>query len=645
VNNADMPLIQLHNIERHYPAGDGVLRALNGVSLEISAGEFVAIMGPSGSGKTTLMNILGCLDRPTNGSYVLNGQEVAALDRDDQARLRGQTFGFVFQRYNLLESASIEENVEMPALYAGVSKTERRQRAASLLEKLGLGGRGSCRPNALSGGQQQRAAIARALVNDPAIILADEPTGALDSRNGQEVIGLLQQLNAEGRTIIIITHEEKIANNAHRQIRLSDGKIVSDTGPSAVPVLHKISACGSSGSGSAEIWEAVKTAARALHVNAFRTFLTLLGIIIGVASVIVMLAVGNGSKQKVLDQITAMGTNLLIVRPGAPGICPSGDISTLTADDAEAIAALPNVAVVVPERNGSFTIRYGGIDYTASVVGTTPDKPAVNDWPVVRGSPMSERDYHGMAPVALLGQTVAKTLFPHGEDPIGKIILVKNIPFEVIGLVAPKGSSMFGADQDSVVFVPLTTGMVRLFGKSFVNTIIVRIADLAKAEATQTAIERLLRERHKIEDYNVRNMSSFIDMASETQNTLKILLGAVAAISLLVGGIGVMNIMLVSVTERTREIGVRMAVGARMRDIMLQFITEAVIVCLAGGVIGAGVGIGVSLVLDFFGVRAILSAPPVFMAFLCAASTGVLFGYLPARRAAHFDPVAALAAE
>ncbi len=640
------PLIRLTNIARHYPSGDDVLRALDNVSLDIHAGEFVAIMGQSGSGKTTLMNILGCLDKPTEGSYALNGEEVAMLGRDEQARLRGRAFGFIFQRYNLLETANAAENVEMPAIYAGVAKEERQERAQRLLDKLGMGDRGDNRPNALSGGQQQRVAIARALVNDPAIILADEPTGALDSRSGQDVMDLLARLNAEGRTIVIITHDEKVASYAKRQIRLADGKIVADTGVADAPPKSRELKFADDKNGSlAEAQESLKMALRALRVNKFRTFLTLLGIIIGVASVIVMLAVGDGSKQNVLDQITAMGTNLLIVRPGAPGIRPSGDVSTLTTDDSEAIKDLPNVAAVVPERNSSFTVRYGHIDYATSVLGTSPEKPIVNDWPVVRGSFMSEQDYRSMAPVAMIGQTVAKALFPGSEDPIGKIILIKNIPFEIIGLMAAKGSSMFGSDQDSVVFVPLTTGLVRLFGKSHVNTIIVQAEDLSKIEDTQNAIDALLKERHRIVDYNVRNMASFIQMALETQNTLKILLGAVAAISLLVGGIGVMNIMLVSVTERTREIGIRMATGARTRDILLQFITEAIVVCLAGGLIGVGLGVAISVALGFFNVRAIISAPPILMAFLCAVSTGVLFGYLPARKAAHLDPVVALATE
>ncbi|NTU77197.1 MAG: ATP-binding cassette domain-containing protein, partial [Alphaproteobacteria bacterium] len=570
---------------------------------------------------------------------------VSAFDRDERALLRCHTFGFIYQRYNLLETSTAQENVELPAIYAGVKKNERAEHAAYLLDKLGLEGRKRNRPNEMSGGQQQRVAIARALVNDPDVILADEPTGALDSQSGREVLDLLRRLNAEGRTVIVITHDEKVANFARRQIVIADGKIVSDSGRTMVNPLRAREAGADHGHAIAEASEAIKMATRALHVNMFRTFLTLLGIIIGVASVVVMLAIGDGSKQNVLDQISSMGTNLIMIRPGAPGIRASGDIATLTPEDAEAIAKIPNVTMAVPERSRNFTVRRNEVDTTTSVTGTSPDQPTANNWPVAQGSAMSEADYRSMAPIALIGQTVARSLFPGGEDPIGKFIMVKNIPFEVIGVMSVKGASPFGSDRDDVVFVPLTTGFVRLFGKSFVGTITAVIEDLSRIDETQNAIGKLLLERHKIEDFQVRNMASFIQTATETQNTLTLLLGAVAAISLLVGGIGVMNIMLVSVTERTREIGIRMATGARTRDIMIQFLTEAVVVCLTGGLLGVALSVTVSLALDFFGMRTILSVLPVALAFLCAVSTGVLFGYLPARKAAHLDPVVALASE
>ena len=644
-------LLSLRDIARHYGAGDTVVRALDGVTLNIQAGEYVAIMGQSGSGKTTLMNILGCLDRPTQGSYQVNGQEVSSLTRDEQAALRSRTFGFICQRYNLLESASAQENVELPAIYAGLHKAERAERAKGLLARLGIADRADNKPNALSGGQQQRVAVARALVNNPSVVLADEPTGALDSKSGAEVMALLSSLSAEGRTIIIITHDEKVASHAHRQIRIADGKVVSDERRKMPKVkkrkatpLQSQQATGEGGPVD-EMEEAVKMAVRALRVNLFRTILTLLGIIIGVASVVVMLAIGDGSKQKVMDQITAMGTNLLMVRPGAPGVRPSAELSTLTVEDAQAIAQLPNIRAVVGERSGSFTVRYGQVDASVSVNGTNPSMPSVNDWPTVEGSFMTEDDYRRMAPVAMIGQTVKTNFFPSGEDPIGKTILIKSIPFEIIGVMKAKGASPFGSDRDNVIFVPLTTGTVRLFGRSYLSGIVAQAIELAQIDQTEKDIQALVLERHRKEDFSVRNSASFIQMAAETQNTLKIMLGAVAAISLLVGGIGVMNIMLVSVTERTREIGVRMATGARTRDILLQFVTEAVVVCLTGGLLGVALGVGVALIVDAFGTRTILSLPPILLAFTCAVSTGLLFGYLPARKAAFMDPVTALASE
>lgn len=648
----DQPLIELNKTSRFFQSGDTVVKALNAVDLTIYPGEFVAIMGQSGSGKSTLMNILGCLDRATSGRYEILGKEVGGLNADELAGLRRETFGFIFQRYNLLKTENAEENVEIPAIYAGMTSEKRTERAQKLLADLGLANRGDHRPPQLSGGQQQRVAIARALMNNPPVILADEPTGALDSQSSDEVMALLKALNDDGRTLIIITHEEEVAAHARRVIRLGDGVIISDDGTdiqgkenaktTPAPSTKK----KASGNIFAETFESIKTALRALRVNLFRTALTLLGIVIGVAAVITMLAVGNGSKQTVLDQISAMGTNILNVRPGAPGIRSSGNIATLIPADAKAIEeTMENISAVVPERTGKKTLRMGNIDYSTGVNGVGASFPEARDWAAMQGHFFTKEDVNSYAAVIVLGSTVTDIFFPDGEDPIGKFMLVGNIPFEIIGTMTSKGAAPWGGDQDDAVWVPYTTSMGRLFGSNYINSMTIKIADVDLIEKTEAEITELLIKRHQTEDFSVRNTASYLEMATETQNTLTILLGAVAAISLLVGGIGVMNIMLVSVIERTREIGIRMATGARRRDIMVQFNTEAAVVCTIGGVLGVMIGLATGYLISLFGVNIMFSFMPALLAFSCAVGTGLLFGYLPAKKAAHLDPVVALSSE
>ena len=640
-------ILSLENTERHYHGGDNVVRALDGVTLQIHAGEFVAIMGQSGSGKSTLMNIMGCLDRPSGGSYKVRGRDVSKLTPDELAALRRETFGFIFQRYNLLNTSSAVENVEIPAMYAGMPRRARQKRAHELLERLGLGSRADHRPAQLSGGQQQRVAIARALMNDPPVILADEPTGALDSRSGQDVMALLRDLNAEGRTIILITHDENVAKQARRIIRISDGRITDDSGVDTQGRKSAENPSPSRGHAHAgtEGAEAVRTALRALRVNKFRTALTLLGIVIGVAAVITMLAVGNGSKQKVLNQITALGTNLLNIRPGAPGIRSSGDIATLVLEDAKAIEELPNIDVVVPGRGGRKTLRLGNTDYATAVDGVGPGFPRARDWPIEKGSFFTVRDMESYAPVIVIGKTVEKIFFPGGEDPVGKYIQVGNIPFLVVGVMSSKGAAPWGGDLDDRSYVPLTTALIRLYGGNYLTEISVKATNSDIIAQTEESIRKLLISRHRTEDFFVRNSASFLQTATQTQNTLTILLGTVAAISLLVGGIGVMNIMLVSVTERTREIGVRMATGARMKDILIQFNTEAAVVCTIGGILGVITGLGAGKIISLFEVDVVFTLMPVVVAFSCAVGTGLFFGYLPARKAARLDPVVALSSE
>ncbi|TWT14968.1 MacB family efflux pump subunit [Reyranella sp. CPCC 100927] len=643
------PLIELRDITKTYVRGDVATEVLHGISLDIQAGEFVAIMGASGSGKSTLMNLIGLLDRPTSGRYRFAGEEVSELDTDRRALLRRESFGFIFQQYNLLAAATATENVEVPAIYAGLPHGKRVQRARHLLTTLGLGERLDHRPSQLSGGQQQRVSIARALMNGGSVILADEPTGALDSRSGEEVMRLLHDLNADGHTVLLITHDPDVAAQARRVIEIKDGNIVSDRGTSVPSPATSATPAHQAARGSTVIPDAVeaaKMAMRSLRANLMRTLLTLLGIIIGVASVVAMLAIGDGAKQQVLSRITAMGTDLLLIRPGAPNVRRAGALTaTLVAADADAIDDLPNVSVAVPEYPGQVTVRYQSRDYVTQADGTTQFFPQARDWPVASGTFFSESDVKSYAPVVALGQTVVRALFPEGFDPVGTFVLVNNVPFQVIGVMSPKGAAPSGADQDDIVFTPLSTGALRLFGQRYVRSITVRVDDVSKIDDTQEAIRQLLIERHKNEDFQIRNMVSILEAATETQNTLTILLGSIAAISLLVGGIGVMNIMLVSVTERTREIGIRMATGARRFNILLQFNTEALVVCAIGGVIGVIAGLATAWGFAQLGRPVMFSAGPVILAFACAFATGLLFGYLPARKAANLDPVVALAAD
>jgi macrolide transport system ATP-binding/permease protein len=637
-------MIKLEGVTKTFRNGELEVQVLHGIDLEIRAGEFVAIMGASGSGKSTLMNILGCLDRPSTGRYLFNGHDVSSLDRDELARLRREAFGFVFQSYNLIPTATAARNVEVPAVYAGMPAAERRARAEKLLGMLGLAERLGHRPNQLSGGQQQRVSIARALMNGGQIILADEPTGALDSNSGREVMALLHKLSAEGHTIIVITHAREVAEQAHRVIEIADGRIVKDPGPRAVSEGTTSHKPKSETSFLPGLVEAAKAAAAALRANVFRTALTLLGIVIGVGSVIAMLAVGNGARQQVLDRISGMGTNLLLVRPGAPNQRGTGGIATLVPEDAEAIAALPNVLAAVPEQGGSVTARYGGTDYQTQVNATGAEFVQARAWPVARGLFFSQEDVRSYAAVAVLGQTVAKALFQN-ESPLGKHIVVNNVLFQVIGVMSERGASPMGSDQDDVVFLPVSTGSMRLFGQRHVRSITVAVDEVARIDDTQDSVATLLEARHRKVDFQIRNMASLLETAVETQNTLTVLLGSIAAISLLVGGIGVMNIMLVSVTERTREIGIRMATGARMRDILQQFLGEALTVSALGGLIGVAGGLGAALAIGALGTPVQLSIGPVALAFGCAFATGLVFGFMPARKAARLDPVVALSSE
>jgi len=641
------PLIELKGITRSFGQGGLAVPVLKGIDLKIWPGEFVAIMGPSGSGKSTLMNILGCLDQPSSGEYWFDGRDVSALSRDELALLRREAFGFVFQSYNLLPGMTARENVEIPAIYAGMAPVRRHQRADELLTGLGLGERLTHRPSELSGGQQQRVSIARELMNGGQIIFADEPTGALDSKSSQEVIRLLTDLSAQGHTVILITHDQDVADVARRQIHIADGEVVRDTGVETTTRTAPVKAADIRNGAVLSDWqEALKSALRSLRSNLFRTALTLLGIVIGVASVITMLAIGEGAKKDVVDRISTMGSDLLLVRPGGPDQRGGRwSVTTLVADDYRAINEIEGVLAAIPELTGGQTLRYSNRDHQAEINATSFQFPVARQWPVAEGTFFSAQDEANYAAVAVLGTSTAQVLFP-GESPLGKHLMVNNVLFQVIGVMEEKGASPMGQDQDEVVFVPYTTGSLRIFGQTHLRNITVAVADIDRMAEIEAIIHDTLLARHGgVEDFTIRNMASLIDTISETQNTLTWLLGSIAAISLLVGGIGVMNIMLVSVTERTREIGIRMATGARAWNILQQFLTEAWLVSAIGGLIGVGLGIAATQLIASFGTPVHMTVLPMVLAFSCAFATGLIFGFLPARKAARLDPVHALASE
>jgi macrolide transport system ATP-binding/permease protein len=653
------PLLRLRGVGREYPAGDEPIRALRDVNIEIEAGEFVAVVGASGSGKSTLMNILGCLDRPTSGSYEVDGRNTATLEPDELAALRREHFGFIFQRYHLLPDLTAVGNVEMPAIYAGERARQRHERSQALLARLGMADRMGHRPTQLSGGQQQRVSIARALMNGGRIILADEPTGALDSRSGEEVMKILAELHAEGHTIILVTHDMAVAGHAQRIIELHDGEVVRDQrtapepdGESVRPIVqprhqaHWLSLRD-------RFVDAFRMALLAMAAHRLRTFLTMLGIIIGIASVVLVVALGEGSQRQILAQINAMGTNTLDIYPGG-GL---GEISSVTfrmlrAEDADAIANLSFVDSATPNVNTSATLRYANIALNAQVTGVGHQYFRVRGTKLAEGAFFGPRAIERLEQVIVIDDNTRKRLFPDPRtNPIGQVVLLNNVASRVIGVTAPQDNSMFVGNNLSI-YAPYSTVMGRMMSQSYVSSITVRVADDTPMDAAEAAITRILTVRqggHK--SFFIQNTDSIRATAQSATRMMTLLIGSIAGIALLVGGIGVMNIMLVSVTERTREIGVRMAVGARQGDILQQFLIEAVLVCMVGGALGVLLAMGISALASLVIATMVsnftmeVSTQSVIAAFAFSTAIGIGFGFLPARSAARLDPVDALARE
>ena len=706
------PVIEIVVLTKTYVLGEVEVHALRGVSLKIERGEFVAIMGSSGSGKSTLMNMLGCLDLPTSGHYFLEGEDVSQLDESELAAIRSRRIGFVFQNFNLLSRTSALENVELPLFYSAWT-ADGEHRAGDLLTLVGLTGREQNHPNQLSGGQQQRVAIARALVNRPSILLADEPTGNLDSTNSAEIMEVLTKLNREqGITVILVTHDADIAAYADRTITFRDGEIQSDTRKEAA-AAHLVQADAAAqktadadetaADVTEEVWTFAKmatvAAARAIRRNKMRAALTMLGIFIGVAAVIAMVAVGDGARASVEAQIQSLGTNLIVVLPGATtanGVRAGfGSNSTLTVNDAEAIKKDDPAAAMVSYMDRQVAqVVAGNRNWSTSINGVTASYFAVREWPADVGRTFTDSEEKSAATVCLLGKTAAVNLFGEGQNPVGAIVRVKNFPLRVIGVLSVKGQSNYGQDQDDVVIMPFNTAERKVLGVAaasaapaalatanasnpyasvpttnsiysssnestspfggapkitgVVNMIYIKAKSSDSVDTTMAQVTRTLHDRHRIQakqdnDFTVRSLSEVAQASASATQVMTMLLAAVASISLLVGGIGIMNIMLVSVTERTREIGIRMAIGARRVHIMLQFLVEAMMLSLMGGLAGIVLGVLVSELISILaGWPTLLSSVAVAGGFIFSAAVGVFFGYYPARKASMLHPIEAL---
>lgn len=645
-------LLELKDIRRSYPSGDEQIEVLKGVSITIEAGEMVAIVGASGSGKSTLMNILGCLDKPSSGSYRVAGVDTAALNGDELATLRREHFGFIFQRYHLLSHLNATQNVEVPAVYAGTARVYRQQRARALLMRLGLAERVDYLPSQLSGGQQQRVSIARALMNGGQVILADEPTGALDTHSGEEVMATLKQLCEQGHTVIIVTHDPLVAAQAQRIIEIRDGEIINNPPPLPQNARAKKEASTRPGVSPLQqtlssFREAFLMAWLALAANKMRTLLTMLGIIIGIASVVSIVIVGDAAKQMVLEDIRSIGTNTIDVYPGKDfGDDDPQYQQALKYADLAAIEQQPWVASATPSISSNLRLRYGNVDAAASVNGVNGQYFNVYGMTMSQGTTFNEEQLSGRAQVVVLDSNSRRQLFPNKMNVVGEVVLVGNMPATVIG-VAEEKQSMFGSSKVLRVWLPYNTMAGRVMGQSWLNTITVRVKEGYDSHEAEQQLNRMLELRHGKKDFFTYNMDGLLKTAEKTTRTLQLFLTLVAVISLLVGGIGVMNIMLVSVTERTKEIGIRMAVGARASDVLQQFLIEAILVCLVGGALGISLSLLIAFALGLFlpGWHIGFSPMALLTAFACSTATGVLFGWLPARNAARLNPIDALARE
>lgn len=719
-------MIKLTNIRKSI----GQTQILRGINLHIKKGEFVAIIGQSGSGKTTLLNIIGTLDEPSSGSYVFTNYEVTKLNSDEKSRLRREKIGFIFQRYNLLSLMSAKENVALPAVYAGVSSQKRDERAKELLANLELADKFNSKPNELSGGQQQRVSIARALMNGGDLILADEPTGALDSKSGVMVLDILQRLNSQGHTIVLVTHDPTIAAKAGRIIEIKDGEIIKDSlnsnahhfanseestsnkenlkssvdsslsakaqndknGENLAQNLNlkensQISSANSKNSmdchalpdgllamtsdtNSAQkvqipltampqeiktyhllknqIIECLKIAYSSILAHKLRSLLTMLGIIIGIASVVSVVALGLGSQKQILESISRLGTNTIEVRGGRGfGDIRSGKVK-LALSDLYALKSLPQLESVEAQDGTSSIATYGNISLSAKMEGGGVSIFSIKGLNLGTGRFFNESEVSNADNVAVIDDNGRKRLFDGflPEQIIGKTIICNKQPFKIIGILE-KDSRRPDTDITVRIYTPYTTLRNKITGSRVVEQIIAKVRDDASPALAEEAMVRTLEIKRGKKDFFTINSDSIRQSIEENMATMTLLITCIAVIALVVGGIGVMNIMIVSVSERTREIGIRMAIGARKEDILFQFLIEAVMICMMGAVLGVGLcGLIVfafnSVSTDFL---MIVSSGSVVLGLASSVLIGLIFGFFPAKNAANLNPINALSKE
>ncbi len=646
-----MNIIELKKINKFFGSGENRVHVLKDVDFSVEKGDFVSIIGQSGSGKSTLMNIIGCLDTPTEGSYKINGQEVAKLSKDELAALRSKTFGFIFQRYNLLSSLDAVENTALPAIYSGVKKDERIKRAQMLLTELELQDRLHNRPNQLSGGQQQRVSIARALMNGGEIILADEPTGALDSKSGEMVMEIIHRLHRMGHTIVLVTHDKGIAQQASRIIEIKDGCIISDTRKNDTIYQLKNTVQPAKRNRFREMKdsfaESFNMSVHAIMANKMRSLLTMLGIIIGIASVVSVVALGKASQEKIMERINSMGTNTIDILPGKGfGDMRSGKVKTLKVSDADFLAQQSFIDNATPRVSASGTLTYQNYSLTASLTGVGTTFFDVKGKKIAQGRIFTQDEVDQIASVVVIDDNTKNEIFADNPNPIGQIIIFNKKPLTVIGVTEKDNSP--GPMSDSMnLWTPYTTTLYKINGGRDINSITVKVGDNISSQVAEDSIEHIMTVLHGKKDFFMINTDSIKQTIESTTDTMRLLIACIAVISLIVGGIGVMNIMLVSVTERTGEIGIRMAIGAKQADILRQFLTEAVLLCIVGGFLGVLLSLLIGYTINTFSSSfgMIFSTMSIVLALVCSTSIGIIFGYMPAKNASNLNPIDALASE